>query len=116
MKTRQRDQRTSLVAPVVVAVSFALAGVWGCQNTADAQLTTGPRVETFSINPDSFVLDTETAPTITVDGDTTRYRIQSSGSLQFTPVGGGSETRQLEAGDEVIERPVAGIVTFFQAD
>lgn len=68
--------------------------------------------ETFLIEPESFRIATNQTQDVQVFDGTTRYTINSSGTLSFRLQGGGTESLDLESGDVVIERPSVGAVTF----
>ena len=76
-------------------------------NQAEAQQEI--RIETVLIDPDSFLLLADQAPTIEVKDGATVYTLQSSGSLTFTPSGDTAQTLALDPGDVVIERPGVSI-------
>ncbi len=84
-------------------LSFTLAGCHFGNDTAAAQ---GRRIETFSIQPDSFILLTDSDPNIVVSDGATKYTLTSNGSVTFT-----GQTMNLDPNEIVIERPAAGIVT-----
>jgi hypothetical protein len=70
----------------------------------------GRQIRTFSTTPGTFVLQTDTEPTIEVKDGATVYT-QVEGNVTFTLLGGSDQTFTLELGDMVIERPTTGMVT-----
>jgi uncharacterized membrane protein YbhN (UPF0104 family) len=97
-KTRWR-----MICVAFFVSGFALAGCNFGNDTAAAQ---GRRIETFSIEPDSFILLTDSDPNIVVSDGATKYTLTSNGSVTFT-----GQTINLDPSEIVIERPTAGIVT-----
>lgn len=112
--------RTGAILVVVVLCSLLVSGCGDIGETladlfhlngngnGDAAAQGERRIETF-FQVSNFVLEADTEPGIVIDGDTTRYNIQSDATLNFTS--GERESFTLEADDIVIERPAAGVVT-----
>lgn len=84
-------------------VSLALAG---CNFGNDTEAAQGRIIETFSIEPDSFVLLTDSDPDIVISDGTTKYTLTSNGSVTFT-----GQAMNLDPNEIVIERPASGVVT-----
>ena len=80
--------------------------------STDAQAQQERRVETFFISADSFLILTDSTPSVSVSDGATTYT-QLDGSITFISAGN-QQTFALRNGDTVIERPAAGIVTIIR--
>ena len=69
-------------------------------------------VRTYDIVPNTFQLQSNTDPTIVVDGEATKYTLVDDGRVIFTANDvTGDRSILLDPGDIVIERPMANSVT-----
>lgn len=101
----------------VYLILLAGSAVLGCSGGAeDAEAAPDVTVETFVIVPESFSLTgLGGQPSLQVAGEATTYTLRTSGTLRFTRQGSAAqETRSLESGDIVIERPFIGQVTWIR--
>ncbi len=74
------------------------------------------RIETFTISASTFLILTDTEPTVTVQDGATVYT-QLDGSISFTPTGSTeTQTFTLDPEDTVIERPAQGLVTIVRME
>jgi hypothetical protein len=91
-------------------VAVALAGCGGTKD-ANAQATLARVIETFQMDPGTFFMDANLAPTVVVGDQFTQYTVTDSTIIRFTLTAGGLFTRVLLVDEVVIERPLAGTVT-----
>jgi hypothetical protein len=97
------------VCAFLVALGLALAG---CNSGGgDAVAAQGRIIETFTIDPNSFLLLTDSTPNIAVSDETTEYTPTSNGTVSFTLTTGAGRSFNLDPNEIVIERPGAGVVT-----
>lgn len=81
-------------------------------SSAEAQSGDDKSARTFLSEPDTFVLEADSLPTVEVSDNATFYTLISDGTLRFTESGtGDAKVFDLDNGDSVIERPVSGYVT-----
>lgn len=72
------------------------------------------RIETFRIDAGTFLILSDTAPSVEVKDITTVYT-QIDGSVTFRLATGGEQTIALDPEDTVIERPGSGVVTVIRS-
>jgi hypothetical protein len=103
------------VAPVVGAL--VLAGYFaGCSiGPEHAKAGQRKRIETFAVLATSVLLLADTAPTVEATEGSTKYTLQSAGSINFRLETGADQSFALEAGEVVIERPGAGLLTIMRS-
>jgi hypothetical protein len=93
-------------------IGETLADLFRLNGDAEAQNGNGDGgaklIETFAINPGTFELRPDMMPEIAVFDGATQYTLRSDATIDFEPAPGFD---QLEAGDIVIERPEANVVT-----
>ena len=108
-----RDHRIQiLLCVLLLTMSAAMTGC-GDEEEANAQVLVSRVVETFAMDPGTFFLDAEQAPTVVVGDQFTQYTMTGSTIIRFNLATGVLFTRVLLADEVVIERPapVAGLVT-----
>ncbi len=106
----------TLACVVFVAFGLALGGCGSDFNgTGDAEAAERRLIETFIIEPDTFVLTTDSTPTIEVKNGTTVYTLTSDGTLAFSTNAFVDRLIGLKTGDIVIERPASGIMTLIRS-
>ena len=104
--------KITFIVVLVLGLSFA-----GCGNVdlgeGEAQAQVFDRgVRTYDIVPNTFQLQSNTDPTIVVSGEATKYTLVDDGRVLFTANDvTGDRNIVLDAGDIVIERPMANSVT-----
>jgi len=105
-----RDHRIRfLLYMLLLLMSAAMTGCNGKE--ANAQLGISRVIETFVIDPGTFLMNADQAPTVVVGDQSTEYTVNARTTIQFTLATGVAFTRVLFAGEVVLERPIAGIVT-----
>lgn len=88
----------------------------GCNSVGrDAEAVQSRIIETFTIDPNSFFLLADSAPSIVVSDGTTEYILTSSGSVSFTLTNGTGRSFNLDPNEIVIERPASGVVTVIRS-
>jgi hypothetical protein len=108
-----RDHRIRfLLYVLLLMMSVAMTGCNG--KDADAQVAVSRVIETFLIDPGTFFMNANQAPTLVVGDQTTEYTVTASTTIQFNLATGEAFTRVLVAGEVVLERPIAGIVTIIR--
>jgi hypothetical protein len=108
-----RDHRIRfLLYVLLLMISVAMTGCNG--KDADAQVAVSRVIETFLIDPGTFFMNANQAPTLVVGDQTTEYTVTGSTTIQFDLATGVAFTRVLVAGEVVLERPIAGIVTIIR--
>jgi hypothetical protein len=86
----------------------------GCGNVdlGEAQIVFERGMRTYDIVPNTFLLQSDTDPTIEVTGDATKYTLVDSGRVLFTANDTtGDRNINLDSGDVIIERPMANSIT-----
>jgi hypothetical protein len=96
---------------VVLVLGLSLVGC-GSVDVGEAQVVFERGMRTYDIVPNTFLLQSDTDPTIAVSGEATQYTLVVSGRVLFTANDTtGDRNIALDAGDIVIERPIASSVT-----
>jgi hypothetical protein len=96
---------------VVLVLGLSLVGC-GNVDVGEAQVVFERGMRTYDIVPNTFLLQSDTDPTIAVSGEATQYTLVVSGRVLFTANDTtGDRNIALDAGDIVIERPIASSVT-----
>lgn len=105
-----RDHRIQILLCVLLLTMFvAMTGCHG--EDANAQVAVPRVIETFLIDPVTFFMDADQAPTVVVGDQVTQYTITDSTVIRFNLATGALFTRVLLADEVVIERPIAAILT-----
>ncbi|MGE5841075.1 MAG: hypothetical protein ACM335_02275 [Deltaproteobacteria bacterium] len=107
-----RDHRIQiLLCVLLLTMSVAMTGCG--EEEADAQVLVPRVVETFVMDPGTFFIDANQAPTVVVGDQFTQYTMTDSTIIRFNLATGVLFTRVLQVDEVVIERPgpVAGLVT-----
>jgi hypothetical protein len=95
---------------VVIVLGLSL-GACGNVDVGEAQVF-DRGVRTYDIVPNTLQLQSDTDPTILVNGEATQYTLVVSGRVLFTANDTlGDRFIDLDAGDIIIERPAANSVT-----
>jgi hypothetical protein len=107
-----RGGRTQiLLCALLLTLAVALTGC-GDTNEANAQATLARTIETFQVNPGTFFLDSNLAPTVVVGDQFTQYTLTDNTSIiRFNLSTGEIFNGVLFVDEVVIERPLAGTVT-----
>ncbi len=106
----------TLACVVFIAFGLALGGCGsGFNGTGDAEAAERRLIETFIIEPDTFVLTTDSTPTIEVKNGTTVYTLTSNGTLVFSTDAFVDRLIRLKIDDMVIERPASGTMTLIRS-
>lgn len=108
-----RDHRIQiLLCVLLLTMSVAMTGC-GNDKDANAQVLVPRVVETFVMDPGTFFMDADQAPTVVVGDQFTQYTMTDSTIIRFNLATGVLFTRVLLADEVVIERPgpAAGMVT-----
>jgi hypothetical protein len=96
---------------VVLVLGLSLVGC-GNVDVGEAQVVFERGMRTYDIVPNTFLLQSDTDPTIAVSGEATQYTLVDSGRVLFTPNDTTPDKNiPLDAGDIIIERPIANSVT-----
>jgi hypothetical protein len=107
---RMRDHRIQiLLCVLLLTISVAMMGCDG--EHANAQVAVPRVIETFLIDPVTFFMDADQAPTVVVGDQVTHYTITDTTIIRFNLATGALFTRVLLADEVVIERPATAIVT-----
>jgi hypothetical protein len=97
---------------IMVLVLGLSLGACGNVDVGEAQVVFERGMRTYDIVPNTFLLQSDTDPTIAVSGEATQYTLVVSGRVLFTANDTtGDRNIALDAGDIVIERPIASSVT-----
>ena len=96
---------------VVLVLGLSLGGC-GNVDLGEAQVLFERGVRTYDIVPNTFLLQSDTDPTIVVTGEATQYTLVDNGRVLFTAIDTtGDRNIVLDPGDILIERPMANSVT-----
>lgn len=112
-----QQPRYSVIGTLIFAVCCGLM-LSGCGDLGDflgdilrlnddAEAQDEVRIEIFSIGPNSFLLRSDTEPTIDIQDGFTKYTLNDDGFLTYSQ----GQTITLDPGDQVIERPASNTVT-----
>lgn len=112
---RQLYEKTIWTLACVVLIALGLA-MGGCDSEVVDTAEAADRriVETFVIEPESFVLRTDLTPTIETTDGTTKYTLTSDGTITFTPTTDIARIINLVTDEIVIERPPSGTLTLIR--
>jgi len=94
---------------VVLVLGLSLVGC-GNVDVGEAQVVFERGMRTYDIVPNTFLLQSDADPTIAVSGEATQYTLVDIGRVLFTATDG-DRNIALDAGDIIIERPIANSVT-----
>lgn len=95
---------------IMVLVLGLSLGACGNVDVGEAQVVFERGMRTYDIVPNTFLLQSDTDPTIAVSGEATQYTLVDSGRVLFTATDG-DRNIALDAGDIIIERPAANSIT-----
>lgn len=87
----------------------------GCNTNgvSDAQAAERRKIETYTYQENTFVLITESAPTVAIGDGTTQYTINSDGDISFIS-SAGAASFDLNAGDIVVQNTPSSTVTLIR--
>ena len=104
--SRSTVWKFTFIVVLVLGLSLGACNV----DEGKAQATFERGMKTYDIVPNTFLLQSDTDPTIAVSGEATQYTLVDSGRVIFTATDG-NRTIALDPDDIVIERPLANSVT-----
>ena len=106
--SRSTVWKFTFIVVLVLGLSLGACNV----DEGKAQATFERGMKTYDIVPNTFLLQSDTDPTIAVSGEATQYTLVDSGRVIFTANDTtGNRSIVLDPDDIVIERPLANSVT-----
>lgn len=112
MVVQNKEGITWKMTFMLVLVLWLSLGGCGNVDVGEAQVVFERGMRTYDIVPNTFLLQSDTDPTIEVTSEATKYTLVDNGRVLFTASDTtGDRNIPLDSGDIIIERPMANSIT-----